>query len=176
MFEKKTYIYSENMGVCYVEDVTKLITARKKEVMYYVLRPVYRQGKTAYIPVENHSVGLRELCDPDKAKEELLADPQLHQLAVELGFIPSDEETEDDPQKKLSVDDNARLDAMQLKEEKEEEKKRLDMQYKMADTLPFEQRSALYKRGEIEFVLRRSIRQQAEKKRKKSGGKSNEVS
>ena len=40
MFEKKTYIYSESMGVCYIEDVTKLITARKTEVMYYVLRPL----------------------------------------------------------------------------------------------------------------------------------------
>lgn len=176
MFEKKTYIYSENMGVCYVEDVTKLITARKKEVMYYVLRPVYRQGKTAYIPVENHSVGLRELCDPDKAKDELLADPQMHHLAIELGFIPPDEEIEDDAAERLSLSDNARRDALELKEEKEEEKKRLDMQYKMADTLPFEQRSALYRRGEIEFVLRRSIRQQAEKKRKKNGGKSYEIS
>ncbi len=164
MFEKKTYIYSENMGVCYVEDVTRLITAQKKEVMYYVLRPVYRKGKAAYIPVENHSVELRELCDPESAKEYLLSDPDMNDLAVELGFVPSGE-TETEEQQSVPA---AGQDRAELMEEKKEEQQRLRMQYSMADTLPLEERSLLYKRGEIEFVLRQSIREQKEKGRKHS--------
>ena len=156
MFEKKTYLYSENMGVCFVEDVTKLVTARKKEVPYYVLRSVYRKDKTAYIPVEGHTVELRELMTPEEAEKELFEDTALEPLARELGYLEPDmdeeekgEETEPD-----------------LASEKEEENRRLALQYKMADTLPFEERSRLYRRGEIEFVLRKSHEQAKDKKKK----------
>ena len=61
MFEKKTYIYDEEMGVCFIEDIARLATKNKQELGYYVLRSVYRKDKVAYIPVENHEVQLREL-------------------------------------------------------------------------------------------------------------------
>ena len=154
MFEKKTYLYSENMGVCYVEDITKLVTAQKKEVMYYVLRPVYQKDKTGYIPVENHTVELRELISEEQAKEQLFSHNELLPLAQELGFVersPQEEEQQD-------IDPAA---------EKEQESRRLAMQYKMADTLPFEERAALYERGEIEFVLRRSLEPEDPKKKRR---------
>ena len=53
MFEKKTYIYDEEMGVCFIEDIARLATKNKQELGYYVLRSVYRKDKVAYIPVEN---------------------------------------------------------------------------------------------------------------------------
>ncbi len=155
MFEKKTYLYSENMGVCHVEDVTKLVTAQKKEVPYYVLRSVFHKDKTAYIPVEGHTVELRELISVEEAEKRLFEEPLLEPLARELGYLTGDDEEE-----------AAASDAEDLKAEKEEEKKRLALQYKMADTLPLEERSGLYRRGEIEFVLRRS-RQESEEKGKK---------
>ena len=174
MFEKKTYIYSENMGVCYIEDVTKLITARKTEVMYYVLRPVFRKEKTAYIPVENHSVELRELMQASEAKEEALEDPAFHPLMRELGFMESSEEETTDDEKDAG-EEKVISAAESLRLEKQEEEERLAIQYKMADTLPIEQRSILYHRGEVEFVLRQYKREQIEEmhKAEKKGKKIN---
>ena len=150
MFEKKTYLYSENMGVCYVEDVTKLITAQKKEVLYYVLRPVFQKDKTAYIPVEHHTVELRELIPVQEAEKQILEYPELIGLATELGLVEKPAEEEEAEQ------------AVDLAAEKEEENRRLALRYKMADTLPFEERNRLYRRGEIEFVLRRDRKAQQE--------------
>ena len=69
MFEKKTYIYDEEMGVCFIEDIARLATKNKQELGYYVLRSVYRKDKVAYIPVENHEVQLRELITKEEAKK-----------------------------------------------------------------------------------------------------------
>ncbi len=69
MFQKKDYIYSESMGVCLVADVTNLAPKKGNAVSYYVLKSVYQKDKVAYIPVENHTVELRPLITPDKARE-----------------------------------------------------------------------------------------------------------
>lgn len=69
MFEKKTYIYDEEMGVCFIEDIARLATKNKQELGYYVLRSVYRKDKVAYIPVENHEVQLRELITKEEAEK-----------------------------------------------------------------------------------------------------------
>jgi RNA polymerase-interacting CarD/CdnL/TRCF family regulator len=68
MFQKKDIIYSETLGVCKVEEITKLTQKNGDTVMYYGLRSL-KEGKTAYIPVENHSVVLRELIDGKTAEE-----------------------------------------------------------------------------------------------------------
>lgn len=75
MFEKKTYIYNEAMGVCHIDDITKLISKKKEEVLYYVLRSYYEKDKVAYIPVQNHTVVLRELISLEEAtaKKEALS-------------------------------------------------------------------------------------------------------
>ena len=69
MFRKKDVIYSETMGVCTVEDITKLTQKNGDTVMYYALRSVEDRDKNAYIPVENHTVKLRELIDRETAGE-----------------------------------------------------------------------------------------------------------
>lgn len=58
MFEKKDYIYSETLGVCRVDDVTKLSLNRGLPMTYYVLRSVSDRDKVSYIPVEHHQVQL----------------------------------------------------------------------------------------------------------------------
>ena len=68
MFQKKDIIYSETLGVCKGEEITKLTQKNGDTVMYYGLRSL-KEGKTAYIPVENHSVVLRELIDGKTAEE-----------------------------------------------------------------------------------------------------------
>ena len=69
MFQKKDYIYSESMGVCLVADVTNLAPKKGTAVSYYVLKSVYQKDKVAYIPVENHTVELRELITPEQAQK-----------------------------------------------------------------------------------------------------------
>lgn len=68
MFQKKDIIYSETLGVCTVDDIVKLADNRKDTYNYYLLRPIFDKTKKAYIPVENHSVKLRELITPEEAQ------------------------------------------------------------------------------------------------------------
>lgn len=69
MFQKKDYIFSDSIGVCRVDDVTKISMKAGESPLYYVLRSHYDKEKVCYIPVEGHQVTLREL----RSKEELLA-------------------------------------------------------------------------------------------------------
>ena len=68
MFQKKDIIYSETLGVCRIEEITKLVDKKGDTIMYYGLKSL-KDGKTAYIPVENHAVVLRELIDVQTALE-----------------------------------------------------------------------------------------------------------
>lgn len=67
MFQKKEVIYSETIGVCVVDDIVKLADSRKDTYNYYLLRSVFDRTKKAYIPVENHTVQLRNLITPQEA-------------------------------------------------------------------------------------------------------------
>lgn len=68
MFQKKDIIYSETLGVCTVDDIVKLSDNRKDTYNYYLLRSLFDKTKKAYIPVENHSVKLRELITSEEAQ------------------------------------------------------------------------------------------------------------
>jgi hypothetical protein len=67
-FQKKEIIFSETLGVCIVEDIVKLSDNRKETYNYYLLKSIYDKSKKAYIPIENHSVQLRNLITYDEAK------------------------------------------------------------------------------------------------------------
>jgi len=67
LFQKKDIIYSETIGVCIVEDIVKLADNKKDIYQYYLLRSVFDRKKKAYIPVENHSVQLRNLISLQEA-------------------------------------------------------------------------------------------------------------
>jgi hypothetical protein len=68
MFQKKEIIFSETLGVCSVDDIVKLSDNRKETYNYYLLKSVFDKSKKAYIPVENHTVQLRNLITYDEAK------------------------------------------------------------------------------------------------------------
>lgn len=70
MYEKKEYIFSEAIGVCRVDDITKLSQQQGGAIDYYVLRSVFDKNKVSYIPVENHLVNLRNLISLEEAKEK----------------------------------------------------------------------------------------------------------
>ena len=69
MFEKKEVIFSETIGVCRVDDITKLTQKKGDTISYYVLRSLENTDKVAYIPVERHKVNLRKLIDYNEAVE-----------------------------------------------------------------------------------------------------------
>jgi RNA polymerase-interacting CarD/CdnL/TRCF family regulator len=66
MFQKRDVVYCETMGVCVVEEVTKL-NSNNELYPYYGLRSVFTK-KMAYIPVNNSNIGLRELIGVEEAK------------------------------------------------------------------------------------------------------------
>jgi hypothetical protein len=68
LFQKKEIIFSETLGVCTVDDIVKLSDNRKETYNYYLLKSVFDKSKKAYIPVDNHSVQLRNLITYDEAK------------------------------------------------------------------------------------------------------------
>ena len=61
LFQKKDIIYSETIGVCIVDDIVKFADNKKDIYQYYLLRSAFDRKKKAYIPVENHTVQLRNL-------------------------------------------------------------------------------------------------------------------
>jgi len=60
MFKKGEYVVCGNNGICKVTDVTTLnMAGTPKDRVYYILKPVYAEASTVYIPVDNHKVALR---------------------------------------------------------------------------------------------------------------------
>ena len=83
MFQKKDYIFSETMGVCRITDVTKLSTKKGEPILYYIMRSVKDTSKVSYIPVENHSVVLRELISKEEARKKSESGIELKRLEKE---------------------------------------------------------------------------------------------
>ncbi|MBR2950103.1 MAG: CarD family transcriptional regulator [Lachnospiraceae bacterium] len=72
MFQKKDVIFSDAIGVCYVEDIVKLAAQKNAvPVAYYVLRSLTDKKKNSYIPVENHKSLLRPLISLEEAQKLL---------------------------------------------------------------------------------------------------------
>lgn len=90
MFQKKEVIYSETIGVCIVDDVVKLANNKKEAYNYYLLRSVYDKTKKAYIPVENHTVQLRNLITLQEAltlQSEDNYDEKSEQVRGEVAYV-----------------------------------------------------------------------------------------
>lgn len=87
MFQKKDMIYSETMGVCRVDDITKLVNASGQGGMYYVLRAKYENNKVSYIPVEEHKVKLRELMSSDEAAMKYQSENYNKENTLECGEL-----------------------------------------------------------------------------------------
>ena len=88
MFQKKQQIYSETQGVCIVENIVQLPAGKGVTLPYYVLKSVF-DGKTSYIPVNNHQVNLRELFTEEEARA-LLQSPELEkneQLKAAVEYV-----------------------------------------------------------------------------------------
>lgn len=92
MFQKKEVIYSETLGVCIVDDIVKLSDSQKESYNYYLLRSVSDRTKKAYIPVENHTVQLRNLITLQEAlalRDEEGYDEKSEQVRGEAAYVIS---------------------------------------------------------------------------------------
>ena len=87
MFQKKEMIYSETLGVCRVDDITKLVNAKGQGGMYYVLKAKYEKNKVSYIPVEEHKVVLRELITEEEASSKVENDSYNKEDYLECGEL-----------------------------------------------------------------------------------------
>ena len=86
MFKKGEYVVCGNNGICKVTDVTTLnMTNTPKDRLYYILKPVYAESSTVYIPVDNHKVSIRPALT-EKETHELIAKIPSLELAIALGI------------------------------------------------------------------------------------------
>ena len=86
MFEKKEIIYSETLGVCQVNELTRLGAKNGEQVLYYGLKSIADKKKVSYIPVDHHQVLLRPLITYEQAKE-LEANPPENMTDLQRGEI-----------------------------------------------------------------------------------------
>lgn len=84
MFQKKDYVYADSIGVCRVDEITNLAQKNGNTYQYYGLRSAMNNKKTAYFPVENHEVTIRELISLEEAERILaLSDEEKKNLSLE---------------------------------------------------------------------------------------------
>lgn len=90
MFKKGEYVVCGNNGICKVTDVTTLnMASAPKDRLYYILKPVYAESSTVYIPVDNHKVAIRAALTAEKTHELIAKIPSL-----ELVWIENDKQRE----------------------------------------------------------------------------------
>lgn len=84
MFKKGEYVVCGNNGICKVSDVTTLnMAGTPKDRLYYILKPVYAESSTVYIPVDNHKVSIRAALTEMEVHELIAKIPDLNLIWVE---------------------------------------------------------------------------------------------
>ena len=84
MYKKGDYVVCGNNGICKVENVTTLnMASAPKDRLYYILKPVYTEASTVYIPVDNHKVAIRAAFTEKEAHELIAKIPSLELIWLE---------------------------------------------------------------------------------------------
>ena len=84
MFKKGEYVVCGNNGICKVTDVTTLnMASAPKDRLYYILKPVYAESSTVYIPVDNHKVAMRAAHTAEETHELIAKIPSLEPVWVD---------------------------------------------------------------------------------------------
>ena len=84
MFEKGEYLVYGTHGICRVEEVTHpLMNTADRELLYYVLQPIYANGNKIYVPVDNLRGNLRRVITKEECAALLDLIPKLEALLVD---------------------------------------------------------------------------------------------
>lgn len=86
MFEKDDVVMYGHSGVCKITDICKR-EFNGKEQLYYVMKPLYENGGTVYVPVENKQIRLRNLISDDDVHALIKQMP-----STEMKWIDNDKE------------------------------------------------------------------------------------
>lgn len=83
MFKVGDYVICGNKGVCSVENITTLsISGVDKERMYYILKPLYMNGSTVYVPVDSSGESMRKVLEREEAQRLIAAIPDIPLLVI----------------------------------------------------------------------------------------------
>ena len=83
MFDKSEYVVCGNKGVCRIEDIATLdMGGVDKSRVYYILKPVYANSSTVYLPVDTAQSHLREVISKEDANTLLDTMKELELLKI----------------------------------------------------------------------------------------------
>ena len=83
MFGIGDYVICGNKGVCEVENITTLnISGVDREREYYILKPLYMNGSTVYVPVDSPNESMRKVLKREEAEELIRAIPEIPLLVI----------------------------------------------------------------------------------------------
>ena len=83
MFGIGDYVICGNKGVCEVENITTLnISGVDREREYYILKPLYMNGSTVYVPVDSPKEYMRKVLKREEAEELIRAIPEIPLLVI----------------------------------------------------------------------------------------------
>ena len=83
MFKIGEYVVCGNNGVCKIQDITTLnINGVDKKRKYYMLKPIYSETSTVYIPVDSVQVSMRRILSKTEADSLLDSIPQTQMLTI----------------------------------------------------------------------------------------------
>lgn len=83
MFQVGEYVVCGNKGVCLVKEITTLqMGGADKNRLYYVLKPVYAETATVYIPVDSEHTSLRRTISGEQASLLLNAIPGMQPIVI----------------------------------------------------------------------------------------------
>ncbi len=83
VFEKGQYVVSGSKGVCVVEDITTLdISGVDRERKYYILKPIYMNSSTVYVPVDTADGSMRKVLSREEADHLIQEIPDIPLIAI----------------------------------------------------------------------------------------------
>lgn len=84
MFQKDDMVRYGAHGVCKVEDITEK-NFNGEAIRYYVLRPIYNDTSTIYVPIHNHALtqNMRKVLSKEELQSLIQTMPQKESLWIE---------------------------------------------------------------------------------------------
>ncbi|MCH5274438.1 MAG: CarD family transcriptional regulator [Lachnospiraceae bacterium] len=83
MFKIGEYVVCGNNGVCKIHEITTLnISGVDKKRKYYMLKPIYSETSTVYLPVDGEQMSMRRILSKMEADSLLDSIPQAQVLTI----------------------------------------------------------------------------------------------